>query len=777
MFEVAHFLTILSLALGADVYDQFNQEAVIVSEYCPSIPGCQDGTHVMCLHYHPESEMGPGCVHPVNITMTPDLAQLIVDISNRIRSKIANGLGRGEEAVDLPKAYGMYRLSWDTELATLAQVWANQCIFSLDLCRSTRRFPTVGQVVGMSRYTLDTWMPISEDAAQIFNTSTLTPDKVRYAITYILKAWYETKNDVLPDVIEYFDIKSYSKHNQFVQLVSGPSTHVGCGISAYREYSYNNNNAALNYNSIQLVCNFSHQPRVDESVYQTKPPTEPGYTVKCGCPLGYDEDEDCLCYETERELPYSCKSTGRCKPSVVVLPIFTVEDAPIHSIGQNKSSQITPAVGPDVVLKRRINSKDYSRSQKNHKQAIKQDSTIKSRRINVDVKKRYFTERKGKKQSRLLNEHYRRHTPRQSIFAKAAVFELPSRLKQYGHKVNNYKKDVAPRRDFREVHTIVSKYLEGRKMGIPLRHSIERKNLTISRFTEIPSYTVTITSTPHTVNRFKKDKFNYGNLNTTKMPRNGETSIKPLNEDTDQMLMDLLDKLEEEVNNIHFNTKEKEFFDEKIRKIYGTLIKKPVVVEPKIVVPNTNVSLDYNVDNNLIENDMNGHNFWSDSNKVNAYSYPQLEDRPINEKSYKKQKENINEDKKDTVYKKSNKFPYNKPLYNFDIDERELSDMYLRKKSRLNALSRGKVRNEDYFKSDLEDYNSLDSDRRRHYYDKLSNLQRKISLMKKHKRQNFVSGDRHIRPVRPPKHPNLSHNRPKEMELYMPNRARFLHGF
>ncbi|CAG9569482.1 unnamed protein product [Danaus chrysippus] len=279
--------------------------------------------------------------------MEPMLCAYII---TQIRSKIANGLGKGEDGVDLPKAYGMNRLSWDSELATLAQVWAHQCILSLDLCRSTRRFPTAGQVVGMSRYTVDTWTPISPDAARAFNSTTLTPDKVRYAVTYILKAWYETKDDVLPDVINYFDIKSYARHNQFVQLVSGPSTHVGCGISAYREYAYNNNNAALNYNSIQLVCNFSHQPRVDESVYQIKPPTEPGYTVKCGCPLGFDEDEDCLCYESERELPYSCKTSGRCKPSVVVLPIFTVEDAPIT--GQNKSSQIIPNVVPDDVIKR-----------------------------------------------------------------------------------------------------------------------------------------------------------------------------------------------------------------------------------------------------------------------------------------------------------------------------------------------------------------------------------------------------------------------------------------
>jgi hypothetical protein len=54
------------------------------------------------------------------------------------------------------------------------------------------------------------------------------------------------------------------------------------------------------FQSVQVICNYSHRPRRGHAVYELDPPSEVGYTVKCGCPPGTDEDADCLCYKSPR---------------------------------------------------------------------------------------------------------------------------------------------------------------------------------------------------------------------------------------------------------------------------------------------------------------------------------------------------------------------------------------------------------------------------------------------------------------------------------------------
>ncbi|KAF9799422.1 hypothetical protein SFRURICE_003119 [Spodoptera frugiperda] len=60
-------------------------------------------------------------------------------------------------------------------------------------------------------------------------------------------------------------------------------------------------------NSIFTVCNYSAKPQIGRSVYNMDPPAPgQGYSPKCGCPPGSEEDEDCLCNllprKAEREL-------------------------------------------------------------------------------------------------------------------------------------------------------------------------------------------------------------------------------------------------------------------------------------------------------------------------------------------------------------------------------------------------------------------------------------------------------------------------------------------
>ncbi|XP_069362849.1 uncharacterized protein [Maniola hyperantus] len=226
----------------------------------------------------------------------------------------------------------MFRLQWDPELSTLAQVWANTCTIGRDMCRATERFPDPGQVLGLTRFD-ENWIPVN--ARTVFNYTGFSLEKVKYGIHSTLRSWYRTKQDVHPDDItdpNYIWPKHLSS-NMFLEVVHGRVTHVGCGISVFIEFDYaisKEHTVNLFHHVVRVICNLSSRidstPREDR-VYTTDPPTHPGYTVKCGCPLGYDEDEDCLCYESGRKLSFSCKGK-ECKPAVVVLPIITVEKAP-----------------------------------------------------------------------------------------------------------------------------------------------------------------------------------------------------------------------------------------------------------------------------------------------------------------------------------------------------------------------------------------------------------------------------------------------------------------
>ncbi|XP_064074791.1 venom allergen 3-like [Vanessa tameamea] len=158
--------------------------------------------------------MGPTCSGAADVSVTPDFAQMILDIINRIRSKVAAGTAKGKDGINLPKGYGIYRLNWDEELATFAQVWANQCILKSDLCRDSKRFPKVGQTLGMSRFTIDDWQPLH--SSNYLNSSTLTQDKVKYAITAVLKAWYGTRADITPEDI----ILNDDRHNNATLLMN-----------------------------------------------------------------------------------------------------------------------------------------------------------------------------------------------------------------------------------------------------------------------------------------------------------------------------------------------------------------------------------------------------------------------------------------------------------------------------------------------------------------------------------------------------------------------------
>ncbi|XP_052744848.1 uncharacterized protein LOC112055360 [Bicyclus anynana] len=630
MLYKIRILAVALLICGAkcsQVIDIHTQKGLNISDYCPRIGECAEGSHVMCV-YNSGRIMGPACYDFLtNITITADYAQMILSIINRIRSRIANGLVKAKDGLLLPKGYGIHRVSWDEELATFAQVWANQCILRLDLCRSSKRFPSAGQALGITRFSLDDWMPVHRAD---FNDTVLTPQKVKYALRSVMKAWWSMKEEITAD-----DVKEFNRsvpelnRNKFSNLAFGPLTHVGCGISVYKEYAYKDNLAHLIFNCIQIVCNFSSRPK--KPIFTVEPPTQPGYTVRCGCPLGYDEDEDCLCYESGRKMP--CKDKDQCKPSVVVLPIFTVEDASISPSRQ-----------------------------------------------------------------------------KQSIFSKAGIFELPIKRKQL--KMNlipqtkEIQNDVKPRKDFTKVQEIVSKYLDEKRNGKTIIVDINSGG-------DIAHGPVTLKSS--TIQKLKENTIHENhNFNSTTVDLNYSTT-QPVTE-SDIKLMSLLDKLEEEVKRIDLNTHEKGLFDEKIRKIYGTLVGKLNIVEQKLKLRNrdsTNQSI--NRDSEFINADNYDFNF----NKP-KHNYRDFENSYNSLNNY--------ENKVDRVYNKNNYYNDKKSFLrgiDENLEERKLRNTYdVRENVGRNIMSR-------HSRLEGDDYYPLSSERRRYYHQKLANLQKKINNIKR----------------------------------------------
>ncbi|XP_073982923.1 venom allergen 5 [Rhodnius prolixus] len=137
--------------------------------------------------------------------VSPEEQQLILDVHNRYRQAIALGKIRGQ-----PTGSNMIEMSWDDELANMAQQWADNCVFRHDtnIRRTSRRFP-VGQNLAIS------W-------------SSPTPNKYGEAAEWAaqIRNWF---NEV------YTSGNDIKKSGHYTQVVWGDSYLVGCGYTYYKD--------------------------------------------------------------------------------------------------------------------------------------------------------------------------------------------------------------------------------------------------------------------------------------------------------------------------------------------------------------------------------------------------------------------------------------------------------------------------------------------------------------------------------------------------------------
>ncbi|XP_045539860.1 putative uncharacterized protein DDB_G0282133 [Papilio machaon] len=810
------YLSTLDELTCSRVLDAVNQKSVYVSEYCPKMQYCKEGTHVMCMFYNKDKEMGPHCLNSPNITITPVLASKLLEISNAIRSKVALGREKGKDGKPLPRGFGMLRLQWDEELATFAQVLANQCVLRHDICRATKTFPDPGQTAGLVRYTYPDWNSISRTfPSGDDNVPGLTEDKLIYAIKQSTKSWYIQKTSVTPEMImNYPDwLQHPTKHagKLYLEMITGHATHMGCGISAYTEYTYRNNFAAMSYNSVQVICNFSARPSPGTSVYNTEPPIDSPPGTQCGCPPGFNEDEDCLCNESFNYRPFSkdkpsCNGKN-CVPPIVLLPIIAMEDAPPHKLKSRRYNNNTD----DQFENMDIFSNDNSDNSIHGKEAYMTsdfEKTLREARINLQqaralthkentwkIHNGYFGKsslapenRQTVPQATDLGRTTIKHNARKSIFSNVNNFKLPVKVL--------IKKDVLPRKDFAKVQNLVNKYLNKKRNFTSAQPSEEDKT------------------------RIKINEDIFSNDSVSKI------YAKSTNVNADKKVMHLLDNLEQEVDHINFDQNEKEILDSKLRKIYGRISNEPKnLISARKLEDNAYKSKNNEERENFIkyENRVNEH-------LMNVESEPQIylrdtkNGRTLNfdDRNYQNrlvEKERDYEDNLGTLKKRLEK-PINDNVYdiNANLNFNRLLDRNTRTMNALVEYSHGqdntdrdlmnyrndeKINRRNIRKNDLPDERyvsknyedprqknyypvsrmlsdgQLNYKRRKYYQDKLDYLERKLQKVRNHRRHNKPNENRQLRPFKVDR--NELEVRPGQQKIrknifYIPDRARSVHG-
>uniref|UniRef100_T1IJR0 Cysteine-rich venom protein n=1 Tax=Strigamia maritima TaxID=126957 RepID=T1IJR0_STRMM len=145
----------------------------------------------------------------------------ILRAHNELRQKVANGKQNGQ-----PRASNIRELSWNEELAKVAQKWADQCVSGHDHNRRTKIFTYVGQNV----YTF-------------WSTSSAAKPNVKDAVT----SWYDEVERPGFDSshIDPFQFSHPAGH--YTQLVWAETKAVGCGYVFFNQYNMYTHHIVCNY--------------------------------------------------------------------------------------------------------------------------------------------------------------------------------------------------------------------------------------------------------------------------------------------------------------------------------------------------------------------------------------------------------------------------------------------------------------------------------------------------------------------------------------------------
>jgi len=145
---------------------------------------------------------------------------------------VAKGLETQGNPGPQPPAANMRQLSWDPELAEMAQASANQCVYQHDANRNVPRF-VVGQNIALQYST-----------AQIPTSSWSS----------IIGSWYSEVSNMQLQYVNSFNSPTNTSVviGHYTQLVWANTQYIGCGLMNYQDNIYK---PTFPY-KIFYVCNY-----------------------------------------------------------------------------------------------------------------------------------------------------------------------------------------------------------------------------------------------------------------------------------------------------------------------------------------------------------------------------------------------------------------------------------------------------------------------------------------------------------------------------------------
>jgi len=211
------------------------------TDYC-NLKSCKENreVHTMCTYTYPAPPTS--CRQWNSKGLDEAEKKAIVEKHNQLRQKVASGKEKRGKNGPQPAAIHMPDLTWDEELETIAQRWANQCFQVHDGCRDVERFK-VGQ-------------NIAATSSSGENKSTLEE---------MIQSWYdEVRNFDRRYISAFTDDEDDDIVGHYTQIVWADTTKIGCGRMKFKEKK-------TGWNTHFLVCNYGPSGNVEgEKIYQIK---------------------------------------------------------------------------------------------------------------------------------------------------------------------------------------------------------------------------------------------------------------------------------------------------------------------------------------------------------------------------------------------------------------------------------------------------------------------------------------------------------------------------
>ncbi|EFX62063.1 hypothetical protein DAPPUDRAFT_310405 [Daphnia pulex] len=170
---------------------------------------------------------GTACMKIVPMSVTATDKTLILDLHNKMRRQVAKGL---EKRGPQPAAANMREMSWDDELALMAQTHAQQCVFTHDVDRSVARFK-VGQNLAIQ-------------------FSTVEMKKSNW--TSMIQSWYDEVKTMPASYVASFPSSPTVVIGHYTQMVWAKTFKIGCGIVSYYDTKFQ---SSYPY-KLFYVCNY-----------------------------------------------------------------------------------------------------------------------------------------------------------------------------------------------------------------------------------------------------------------------------------------------------------------------------------------------------------------------------------------------------------------------------------------------------------------------------------------------------------------------------------------